>query len=292
MFVFQVGDILVSRIVEMEMPLLVAKSFFPDWNNQIVEQHKQWLIPRHFDPVSGKVVINIQAFLIETPRSKILVDTCVGNHKSRNRDLFNQANLPWFDNFTARGILPEDIDFVICTHMHVDHVGWNTRLRDGRWVPTFPNAKYIFAKNELKYWLEQSQSNLMGRTGDYIVDSVIPILEAKREIIVDKEHDLEDGIRLIPLPGHTPGMVGVDVCSRAQRAILCGDLMHHIIQCHQPDWSTIACADMKSASVTRKKFFENYADTNVLIFPSHFPNPTGGFVLSKGDEFVFSFIEE
>ena len=250
------------------------------------------MVPRHFDPVSGKVVINIQAFLIRTPHHTILVDTCVGNHKPRNRDMFNDQVFPWMDNFRAAGVTPEDIDFVLCTHMHVDHVGWNTKLEDGRWVPTFPNAKYIFSRKELDFWMQQSEQDQMTRTGDYVADSVLPILEAKRELVVDMDHAIEDGLTLEPLPGHTPGMVGLNVASGGEQAILCGDMMHHMIQCHIPDWSTVACADQSAARVTRKAFLDRYADRDTTIIPSHFPHPTAGFIIPSGDSFAFRYVNE
>jgi len=291
-FDFKFGDVNVTRIVEMEMPMLGATEFFPDWDPRAVEPHADWMIPRHFDPVSGKVVINIQAFLIRTPHHTILVDTCVGNHKPRNRDMFNDQVFPWMDNFRAAGVTPEDIDFVLCTHMHVDHVGWNTKLEDGRWVPTFPNAKYIFSRTELDFWMAQSEQDNMTRTGDYVADSVIPILEAKRELIVEMDHQLSDGLTLEPLPGHTPGMVGLNIVSGGQHGVLCGDMMHHMIQCHIPDWSTIACADQQAARATRKAFLDRYAETDVTIVPSHFPNPTAGFIVPEGDAFAFRYVGE
>lgn len=292
MFDFSFGDVSVTRIVEMEMPMLGATEFFPDWDPRAVEAHRDWMVPRHFDPASGKVVINIQAFLIRTPHHTILVDTCVGNHKPRNREMFNDQVFPWMDNFRAAGVTPEEIDFVLCTHMHVDHVGWNTKLEDGRWVPTFRNAKYIFSRTELDFWMEQSEQDRMTRTGDYVADSVIPILEAKRELVVDMDHAIEDGLTLEPLPGHTPGMVGLNVASGGDQAILCGDMMHHMIQCHIPDWSTIACADQSAARGTRKAFLDSYADRDVTIIPSHFPNPTAGFIVPNGDSFAFRYVGE
>jgi len=292
MFEFEFGDIRVTRIVEMEMPMLGATEFFPDWNDVAVDPHRDWLVPRHLDPASGKVVINIQAFLVRTPRYTILVDTCVGNDKPRNRAFFDQASFPWMGNFLATGVTAEEIDYVLCTHMHVDHVGWNTRLLDGRWVPTFPNAKYIFARRELEFWLEQSEKDLMTRTGDYVADSVIPILEAKQEILVDMDYEIDDGLTLMPLPGHTPGMVGLHIASGGKRAILCGDMMHHMIQCHIPEWSTIACADMEGARETRKTFLDQHAGSDVTIIPSHFPNPTAGFVEPHGDTFAFRYVGE
>ena len=289
---FEFGDVTVAPIVEMELPLLDAATFFPDWDEEAIEPHRDWMIPRHYDPASGKVVINIQSFLIRTSRHTILVDTCVGNHKRRNRAFFDNAAFPWMDRFLAAGAAPEEIDFVLCTHMHVDHVGWNTRLENGRWVPTFPNAKYIFAQSELDFWLRQSERNLMTRTGDYVVDSVIPILDAGRELLVETDHQIEDGLTLEPLPGHTPGMVGLRIASGGREAILCGDLMHHMIQCHNPGWSTIACADREAARVTREAFLDRHAERDVIVVPSHFPNPTAGVIVPCEGTFAFRYLGE
>ena len=292
MYDFAFGDVSLTRIVEMEMPLLEARAFFPDWNEAAIAPHAGWMVPRHYRPDSGLVVIAIQAFLIRTARHTILVDSCVGNNKPRNREFFDDAEFPWMDRFLATGARPEDIDFVLCTHLHVDHVGWNTRLEDGRWVPTFPNAKYIFARTELDYWLSQSERGLMTRTGDYVADSVIPILEAKRELLVEMDHQIEDGIVLAPLPGHTPGQVGLHIASGGDEALICGDLMHHMIQCHIPAWSTIACADRAAARATREAFLDRYAETDVTILPSHFPNPSAGRVVSEGEAFAFRYLGE
>lgn len=289
---FEFGDVTVAPIVEMELPLLEAATFFPDWNEDAIEPHREWMVPRHYDPASGKVVINIQSFLVRTPRHTILVDTCVGNRKRRNREFFNDATFPWMDRFLAAGATPEEIDFVLCTHMHVDHVGWNTRLENGRWVPTFPNAKYLFARSELDFWLRQSERNLMTRTGDYVADSVIPILDARRELLVETDHQIDDGLTLEPLPGHTPGMAGLRISSGGREAILCGDLMHHMIQCHIPGWSTIACADREAARITREAFLDRYAETDVTVIPSHFPNPTAGAIIPCGGAFAFRYLGE
>ena len=159
-------------------------------------------------------------------------------------------------------------------------------------MPTFPNARYIFARTELEYWLSQSERGLMTRTGDYVADSVIPILEAKRELLVEMDHQIEDGITLAPLPGHTPGQVGLRIASGGEEALICGDLMHHMIQCHIPDWSTIACADRAAARETRKAFLDRYADTNVTVLPSHFPNPSAGRIVPEGEAFAFRYLGE
>jgi glyoxylase-like metal-dependent hydrolase (beta-lactamase superfamily II) len=283
------GEFSLSRVVESDDPHLLAREVFPDWDSEAVRPHLDWLVPRHFIPDAEILAITIQSFLIKTPHHTILVDACGGNDKNRARPHFHQKALPWLETLAAAGATPEDIDFVLCTHMHVDHVGWNTRLENGRWVPTFPNARYIFARQEYDHWQKLAAETGLPRTGNYFEDSVLPIVEADRAVLVETDHSIEDGVWLDPLPGHSPGAVGLHLKSGGHEAILCGDMMHHMIQCHFPDWSTNFCTDQAAARMTRRAFLENYADTDVLVYPSHFPAPTGGYIESTANAFGFRY---
>jgi glyoxylase-like metal-dependent hydrolase (beta-lactamase superfamily II) len=286
------GDIALTRVVESDDPHLVASMVFPDWNADAVAPHRGWMAPRHLTPEGEKLVIVIQSFLVKTARHTILVDACGGDDKNRAGPHFHQRRTNWLETLAAAGARPEDIDFVLCTHMHVDHVGWNTRLENGRWAPTFPNARYIFARTEWEHWQRLAAETGLPRTGDYIADSVLPVVEAGRATLVEMDHAIEDGVWLDPLPGHSPGLVGVHLKSGGGEAVLCGDLMHHAIQCRLPDWSTNFCTDQAAARATRRKFLERYADTDTLIWPAHFPAPTGGYIESAPEEFTFRFMGE
>ncbi len=286
------GEFSLSRVVELDNTQLLATEVFPDWDAEVVRPHLEWMIPRHFNPDGGTLAIVIQSFLIKTPHHTILVDACGGNNKNRRREHFHQQERPWLEKLAAAGAAPEDVDFVLCTHMHVDHVGWNTRLENGRWVPTFPNARYLFARTELEHWQQLAAETDLSRTGNYMEDSVLPIVEGGRAVIVETDHSIEDGVWLDPLPGHTPGAVGVHLSSGGHEAVLCGDTMHHMIQCHVPDWSTNFCTDQAAACATRRAFLERYADTDVLVYPAHFPAPTGGRVESSVQEYTFRYIGE
>ncbi len=285
------GNITLTRVVESDDPHLNATKVFPDWTEGAVAPHRDWMVPRHLT-ADGKLVIVIQSFLVKTPHHTILVDACGGNDKDRHGSHFHRRQWNWLDTLAAAGARPEDIDFVMCTHMHVDHVGWNTRLENGRWVPTFPNARYIFARTEWEHWQTLAAETELPRTGNYIADSVLPIVEAGRAMLVEMDHAIEDGVWLDPLPGHSPGLVGVHLKSGGGEAVLCGDLMHHAIQCRLPDWSTNFCTDQVAARTMRRKFLERYADTDTLIWPAHFPAPTGGYVRSAPQEFTFRFMGE
>ena len=286
------GNFTLSRVVESDHPHLLATEVFPDWTAEAVRPHLEWMVPRHFIPDGDKLVITIQSFLVKTPHHTILVDACGGNDKIRNRPRFHRQQNPWLETLAAAGARPEDIDFVLCTHMHVDHVGWNTRLENGRWVPTFPNARYLFARREYDHWRKLAASGGLARTGNYFADSVLPVMEAGRAVLVEHDHGIEDGVWLEPLPGHSPGAVGLHLRSAGAEAVLCGDTMHHMIQCRLPDWSTNFCTDPAAARATRRALLERYADTGVLIYPAHFPAPTGGRVESAADEFTFRYVGE
>lgn len=287
----RVGNVSIARIVESEEPLLTPAELLPDSTQELIRGELDWLAPRFYDPIAGKLVIAIQSFLIKSRHHTVLVDTCSGEHKNRARPFFHQREWPWLDALRRTGHSPEDINIVLCTHLHVDHVGWNTRLENGRWVPTFPNARYLFSAKELRFWTEESRRNGIGRTGDYVADSVLPILEAGRASLVDDDHAIDDHIHLIGTPGHTPGHIAVNVFDGGDRAILSGDLFHTPLQCRFPDWSTNFCWDQAEARATRRAFFDEHADTNTLVLPAHLPGPSAGYLERDGGTFRFRYDE-
>ena len=186
------------------------------------------------------------------------------------------------------GIRPDQVDYVFCTHLHIDHTGWNTTLRDGRWVPTFPNAKYIFHKQEYAVW-EAENAKGANPPGTVFRDNCLPIVEAGQALLVDDDYALDDTITLTPTPGHSPCHCCVNIFSRGQRAVVTGDLMHHVIQCREPDWSAKPDWDAKQSAISRRKFFASVAGTDTLILPIHFPTPTVGSVTADADLFNYRF---
>ncbi|MDE0060282.1 MAG: MBL fold metallo-hydrolase [Defluviicoccus sp.] len=287
-----VGGIGWRRIVESEGPDFDVFFLLPDASEQSLAPHRAWLEPRFLDPVSDRLVMAMQSYLLTTRHHAILVDACVGNDKERrfHAPWARRTSTRFLDNLAAAGLAPEDVDFVMCTHLHADHVGWNTRLLDGRWVPTFPNARYVFARTEYDHWIALNEGGKKYSDG-CIDDSVLPVVEAGQAEIVDDFWAFDDEIRFAPTPGHTPGHVAIELRSQGARAVLSGDVCHTPLQCREPGWSAVGCSDRARSAATRRAFLERHADTDTLVMTAHFPSPSVGFVRARGDAFDFSYDE-
>lgn len=286
-----IGDIRIDKLIESDGPFADVDFLLPDIDINLLSQHADWLYPRYVEPQTNKVIMSFHSLIIRTPRNTILVDCCVGNDKNRpSRPGWHQLQTPWLDRLAQIGLQPEDIDTVLCTHLHADHVGWNTRLIDGQWVPTFPNARYVFARSEYQYWENAQQTH----TGDTPLnhgcfdDSVLPVINAGQAVLVDADHELEKGIWLEPAPGHTPGNVVIHVKSGQRHAILCGDVMHTAIQLANPELSSRFCLDPEQSRITRRQLVERCADTGIVMLPAHFPTPTAGCISCNGSSFRYN----
>lgn len=289
---WNIGDVEITRVVEFEAPLLDPFVLFPDADEAALARHGSWLEPRLRDPETGLLILAFHSFVIRTPRHVILVDTCGGNDKHRpQKPRYHMQTWPYMENLARAGLQPEDIDFVLCTHLHVDHVGWNTRLIDGRWAPTFPNARYLFAKDEWAFWEKEYKTE--GFTDDpYYEDSILPVIEAGRAVLVEGDHEIDDWVRLAPTPGHTPGHVCVHVRSGQAEAVMSGDLMHHPVQCAEPDWNSCFCVEPALSAATRREFLTTHAETPTLVMPAHFPTPGAGRIVEAGGAWRFKFDDE
>lgn len=285
-----IGDIRIDRLVENDGPFADADFLLPDINPELLEAHADWLYPTFVEPVSNKIIMSFHSLIIRTPRSTILVDCCVGNDKERpSRPGWHQQQIPWLERLAKLGLSPADIDYVLCTHLHADHVGWNTQLINGVWVPTFPNARYMFGRDEYRYWEKACAEHSGNEPLNHgcFDDSVLPVMEAGKAVLVDNDHQLETGVWLAPAPGHTPGNNIVHVQSGDKHAILTGDVMHSAIQLANPDLSSRFCLDPDMSRTTRRKLIDTYADTNVVMLPAHFPTPTAGHIVRHGDAFSY-----
>jgi glyoxylase-like metal-dependent hydrolase (beta-lactamase superfamily II) len=268
----KLGEVAITPVVEIGRSSFPTASMLPDSRADAVAAHYSWLKPHFFDEAVGDLASRIQTYLVKTPEHTIVIDTCVGNDKRREGSaLWHMRAGGYLDDLAAAGVTPEQVDFVVCTHLHVDHVGWNTRFVDGRWVPTFPRARYIFVGEEWEYWRHEKD--------ECIVDSVVPVVEHGQVDLVESDHALGRWLRFEPSPGHTPGHVSVRLETSAGRAVFSGDLMHRVVQVAEPQWSSIFCADPTRAAATRRDFVERYADSGVLILAAHFPRP--GYIVRE-----------
>jgi glyoxylase-like metal-dependent hydrolase (beta-lactamase superfamily II) len=281
---FAFGDVTVTRVVEIPRSAYPTASMLPDSTPAAIARHDAWLRPHFYDESTGDLGSRIQTWVVRMPGRTILIDTGVGNGKTRHESpLWNQRQGTWLDDLAAVGVRPEQVDTVVCTHLHVDHVGWNTRLEGGRWVPTFPRARYVIPGEEWEFWKWEAAE---GREASgCIADSVTPIVEAGGAALVDARHEIAPGLRFEPTPGHTPGHVAVRLHTPAGAAVFSGDLMHRTVQVAEPQWSSRFCHDPAHARKTREAFVESHADTGVLILPAHFPRP--GYIVRANGGFRF-----
>ena len=280
-------DITIHPVVEQQAPFFDAFEFFPTLTKELFEENRSWLQPTFIDPASGKLVLCVQGFVIKSAHHNILIDSCVGNDKPRPaRPLWNMMKSDRFEQgLAAAGLTVNDIDYVMCTHLHVDHVGWNTRLENGRWVPTFPKAKYIMADLELAYWTQREKDDPSGVP--WITDSVLPIVEAKRTQIVKSDFAFNESIQFIPTPGHTIDHYSVLVGRPGQDALITGDMIHSPIQGKYLDLGMRADYDSRAAGQTRRKVFDRFCDEATLMCVTHFPSPSTGRVRRWGDGYKF-----
>ncbi len=275
---FQVGAVTVTEIVETQMSVPITLAF-----RGLAGEDPAGLRARFpaalFDQ-AGDPVLVFRSYVLRTPQSLIVLDTCWGDHKERRLDPYaHLLNTGYLDAMTAAGVDPADVDHVFCTHLHQDHVGWNTRLVDGAWVPTFPNATYLFLRPEYEHWTTVRPGS---HGHDSFTDSVQPVVEAGLHRLVEPGHAIDDTVHVELLPGHTPGHSGLHVTSGAQEAVFTGDLFHIVHQFARPDWHIVVEHDVPQGAATRKAFVDRYTGTGVRVVPAHFNLPAGGYLEPDG----------
>jgi len=277
---WRIGDVTVTKIVELEvtggsrfiLPQATPEAILPI----------AWMQP-HFADERGRLRMSIHTFVVETPTHRIVVDTCLGNDKQNRRiPTWNERQGPFLADLAAAGYPRESIDTVLCTHLHVDHVGWNTMLANGKWVPTFPRARYLMGRVEYEHWSRpRDRADMIA----VFADSVRPVYDAGLVDLVETDHRLCDEIGLVPTVGHTPGHVSVRIASRGEEALITGDFMHHPCQIAHPEWASTADADPEQGQRTRERMFGELAGTPVLVLGTHFAGATAGRIVRDGDTY-------
>jgi glyoxylase-like metal-dependent hydrolase (beta-lactamase superfamily II) len=278
---WNIGDVKVSRIIESEAPW-PGTWLLPDATAENIKKEASWLFPTFTDE-KGKLRMAIHALVLESQGTRIVVDTCIGNDKVRSNPVWSNLKLPFLDDLEKAGYARNNIDIVVCTHLHVDHVGWNTTLENGKWVPTFPNARYLVGGTEWEFWSKSDNKD----SRDPIEDSVRPVVDSGHAKLVDSNYRITDEVWLEPTPGHTPGHHSVRISSKGRDAVITGDLIHHPVQFQYPEWDDAFDSDLAMAKSTRRAFAEKYADRDVLVFGTHFATPSAGKITRSGSAFKF-----
>ena len=282
----KVGNTTIHRIVEQEGPFFEMLKFFPALTKEVLDENRSWLQPKYMS-AKDELMLCIQAYLVQTPHHNILIDTCVGNDKPRPaRPFWNMMKSDRFEKgLAAIGIGVNDIDFVMCTHLHVDHVGWNTKLENGRWVPTFPKARYVFSDRELEFWTKRNKDD--PAACPWVTDSVLPIVAANRVDLVKSQYAFNDLVDLIPTPGHTIDHYSVHVGKSGADCVITGDMIHSPIQARYPEFGMMSDYDSAQAGRSRHELFGRFCDTSTLMCTAHFPSPSTGRFVRWKDAFDF-----
>ena len=279
---WQVGDVSIHRLVEVVLCAPVD-SLFPEHSAAELSAYDSWLRPDYLDE-DGNMKLSIHAFLINAGGMKMIVDTCAGNGKNLPLyDEWKNLNTPFLENMAELGFPADSIDRVMCTHLHFDHVGWNTHKVNGKWVPSFPNARYLFNKTEWDFWKDHDdpyESNALEH-------ALKPIFAANLVELVDANHRVCDEISLIPTPGHTPGHASVLIQSRGEEAVITGDMFHHPLQFAKPGWIDMADVESDLAERTRLEFMQRFGNRPSTVLGTHFATPTAGKLVSDGDGYKF-----
>lgn len=286
----RIGNFQVSRVADYQGPFFPPAEFFPDFDAEVVRANAALLGPDLIEPGTGKLMFSFHSFVVRTGHHTILIDACIGNDKERpTRPQFHRMRSSYLDDLARCGVRSDEVDYVMCTHLHWDHVGWNTRLSDGNWVPTFPKAKYVMAQREYDHWRGVHDSGADSPHALAFGDSILPVVKTGQSLLVGDDFAIEDGLRFEPYPGHTPGNVVIHAHSGGERGIFIGDVLHHPLQCLKPEWSTAACTDPDASRVSRTRLLREHADSGALIMPAHFPTPTVGHIKRHGGAYRYDF---
>ncbi|MER5391661.1 MBL fold metallo-hydrolase [Saccharopolyspora sp. NPDC002686] len=284
------GGVEITRVVEYYGSIAMAPSaFVPDAPAQTWRDNESWLVPDFLDPAADECVCAVQTWVLRSQGRTILVDTGVGNHKERpDTELWDHLDTDFLGDLARAGVRPEDVDLVINTHLHIDHVGWNTRLEGEDWVPTFPNATYLISRADFDFWNPANGHPSAQRpdSRNTFHDSVAPVHRAGQTLLWEGEHVIDDNLRLVLAPGHTPGSSVLSLDSGGDRALFIGDMLHAPVQFLEPDANSCFCEDPVQARATRRKVLGQAADTSTLVLPAHLGGHGGAEVVREGEKFA------
>ncbi|MGW1075121.1 MBL fold metallo-hydrolase [Streptomyces sp. NPDC002537] len=290
------GGVEITRVVEWHGLFSPATAMFPSSTPEMWQENESWLAPDFWNPRLDELYVNVQTWVLRSGGRTVLVDTGLGNDKDRpHMPGWSHLRTGFLDRLAAAGVRPEDVDVVVNTHLHSDHVGWNTRLVEGEWVPTFPRATYLIARTDFDYWNPANghvQKGMLGDTtvaevgGDMFEDSVAPVHRAGRALLWEDRYRIDENLSLEPAPGHTPGSAVLRLESGTDRALFIGDLVHSPLQFARPGCDTCLSEDQAQATRSRQRILEQAAETRALVFPGHLPGHGAAEVRREGGGFA------
>jgi glyoxylase-like metal-dependent hydrolase (beta-lactamase superfamily II) len=285
---FEIGVLQVDRVEEFGGPNVRVEDFMVGVPEGAIERNLDWLAPDCYDIATGQLVTTVQSWVVRTPHHVVLIDTCCGNHKVRPKvPPMHQLNTPWLQRLADKGIRADQVDYVMCTHLHADHVGWNTQLVDGRWVPTFPNARYLFGRREYEHWNPAAEGATGYGQDGVFEDSVLPCMLAGLATLVDDGYTLDDALQVEAAPGHSAGNSIIRARSGGATGLFTGDCIHTPLQLAYPDVNSAACEDQVQARATRRRILSECAERGHLLIPTHFPAPFVARITPQGDAFKY-----
>ncbi|MGC7404234.1 MBL fold metallo-hydrolase [Pandoraea pneumonica] len=283
---YRVGGATVTRVDETTFSL-PPEVLFSDWNAASEHLLSTKLSPESLDTEQRRVCMRTHLWVVEINGLTVVVDTGIGNGKVRPFSaLFDRLDNPVLERLNAAGFRTEQVDYVLTTHLHVDHVGWNTQWKDGRWRPVFENATYVFGQRELDFFATQE-----GEPRRMVFeDSVKPIIDAgQARVVPDAECEVTEGIRFLPTPGHSVGHMAIEVVSQGHTALFTGDAMHSPLQVYRPAWNSTFCRNQEDARASRAWLLDRAASTESIVFPAHFPEASAGRILANSHGFEWRY---
>ncbi|MFI0898124.1 MBL fold metallo-hydrolase [Streptomyces sp. NPDC020983] len=294
------GDVEITRVVEWSGPIRTARFIIPDSDEETWRRNRGWLAPDFWTPDDDAYRCRIQTWVLRSEGRTVLVDTGVGNGRERPQvPQFAGLRTDYLARLRAAGVAPEDVDVVVNTHIHYDHVGWNTEWRDGEWVPTFPNATYLIPGADNAYFDPESPRRSRPPRDDHervrwegsklvYNDSIAPVLRAGQAVLWEGSYRIDGNLLLETAPGHTPGSSVLTLRSGTDRAVFVGDMLHSPVQVLDPDWNSCFCDDLRLAARTRRAWLSRAAELRELVVPAHWPGHGAAEVRQDGDGFAIS----
>jgi glyoxylase-like metal-dependent hydrolase (beta-lactamase superfamily II) len=284
---YQVGRATINRVTELVLPTIPTTFLFPEWDPAVMPRDLDWLDSGNISSDGQTLALSVHSWVVRTDQHTIVIDTGAGNGKDRPLNtIFHHLDTPYLSRLEAAGVAREDVDFVLITHLHVDHVGWNTVREGDRWVPTFPNAKYVFSKAEYEFYADPA--NVQTPSAGVLEDSVKPVIDAGLAILIDADSPpLLEGLKFHSTKGHSYDHLSISLESQGQTALFSGDVMHHPVQVAMPEWNSVFCEFQEEARLSRRWALDFAAQRQAHFFSSHFPGTSAGLVERKGEGFAW-----